>query len=180
MATFLSSMQRARHLALAGVALSISAAALAAPVAARYADSEYSYSFAPPAGWKRDTQLPRPFVAFVGPEDHSFKPNFSVNVLQQQVEPKDVGKVMKDIRTQVAHIKHATAYAQKHTTLNGKPADSWRLHLRLPGQPVCENRQVACVYHKHLYELTFTVPAVTAKKYEALGDKLFASFKFEK
>ena len=152
--------------------------ALAAPPVAkpaRYVDNDYHYSFHPPAGWTRKPDLPRPYVAYIGPAQNGFAANFLVNVYGKTVEDNDLDNFMKDVK-----IKGGVMYARKHTMLDGLPARSWRTHLHLSGHPPMENRQVVCVRQNHVFELTFTMLPATMKQYDPVCDQILKSFRWEK
>lgn len=156
----------------------VAVGALAAPPAAkpaRYVDSYYHYSFQPPAGWTRKAHLPRPYVAYVGPAQNGFAANFSVIVYGKTVEDNDLNSFMKSVK-----IENGVMYARKRTTLGGRPAQSWRTHLHLPGHPLVENRQVVCIWKEHAFELTFTMLPATVKKYDPVCDQILKSFRWEK
>ncbi|HLK56593.1 MAG TPA: hypothetical protein VKU00_08515 [Chthonomonadaceae bacterium] len=162
--------------------LSVSAVALCALLwnasagpTPRFTDAENHYSFQPPEGWQRRMDLPKPIVAFLGPEEEDFSANFSVNLMGKPVENEDLDKLVAQVK-----IENGDIYARTKTALNGIPARAWRTHLHVPGHPVVENRQILCVYNKRVYELTFTMKPDTVKKYDPVFEKIVASFRWEK
>ena len=75
--------------------------------------------------------------------------------------------------------KYCKMLALRKTTLGGQPAYLYRVRLSIPGYPVIENRQIVCVYQGGGYVFTFTELAALKAKYEPIGDKIIASFRFE-
>jgi hypothetical protein len=141
----------------------------------RYTDAQNHYSFQPPEGWTRKTDLPKPVVGYIGPVEDEFAVNFNVNIHGRPVEEADLDQFIAGIK-----IANAEMYDRAKTTLNGMPARSWRTHLKIPGHAPMENRQVVCIYNKRAYELTFTMPPSVVKKYDPVFEKIVASFRWEK
>ena len=156
-------------------ALCVLLCSAAAGPTVRYTDAESRFSFQPPEGWQRRPDLPRPVVAFIGPEEEGFAVNFVVNIHNKPVEEAELDKFVQQIK-----IENGEIYAQTKTTLNGKPARAWRTHMHVPGHPLLENRQIVCIFNKRAYELTFTMPPVAVKKYDPVFEKIVASFRWEK
>ncbi|HLV79527.1 MAG TPA: hypothetical protein VKT32_04570 [Chthonomonadaceae bacterium] len=152
--------------------------ALAVPPAAkpaRYVDTYYHYSFQPPAGWQRKADLPRPYVAYIGPEENGFAANFLVSVYAKPVEANELSRFMKRVQ-----IKNGVMYAMKPTTLGGLPARTWRTHLHVPGHVPVENRQWVCITRNHAFELTFTMLPAARKQFDPVCDQIVKSFRWEK
>lgn len=144
--------------------------------AAPYQDKEAGFSFTPPAGWTRKTDLPKPLVAFVGEPDQGYAPNFSANVFARRV-PKASEKLFLD-DVQMEYKKIGAMSPIKKTKLAGKPAYTWSARISVPNYPTVVNRQIVCFYKERAYELTFTTLPATMKKYEKTFSQIVASFRF--
>ncbi len=162
-----------------GGVLVVSGAALAAgPATPRYVDSTYHYSFQPPAGWTQQTEgIPRDSVAFVGTREHDFAPN--VSVYSEPFVKLDLNHYIQSAREAVAKTKGVTVEGEKRITLGGELAHAWQMHLRLPGRPTVDNRQVYCLHNRRAFVVTFSTLPADAKRFETTFVKLIASFKWE-
>ena len=145
----------------------------------RYADPEFGYSFAVPKDWTHKTDLPRPMVAFLAPEEQGYSANFSVNVFDRKVKPTEEKAFLQNIVTEYKKQKMALS-AQTKTTLAGTEAWQWSAKISAPNFPKVENRQVVAFREGRAYILTFTyLPALRAK-YAPVCDRLLLSFRFGK
>lgn len=147
----------------------------AAPPNLRYIDAASGFSFQPPDGWLKREGLPKPLVAYIGPQENGFSVNFSVNIYGKRVKKTDEEKFLRDIK-----IEHGTIYDRKRVKLANRPAHAWRTRLNVPNYPKLENRMVLCFHNERAYELTFTVAPASLKKYEPVYNRILASFQFEK
>ncbi len=161
------------------VLLLLSASAQPPQTAARYTDSEFGYSFAVPAGWTQKTDLPRPMVAFLAPEEQGYSANFSVNVFDRKVKPVEEKAFLQNIVTEYKKQKMALSLQTK-TTLAGAAAWQWSAKIAAPNFPKVENRQVVAFRNSRAYILTFTYLPELRAKYTPICDRLLASFRFGK
>jgi hypothetical protein len=146
--------------------------------AARYQDAQQGYAFTPPAGWERKADLPKPLVAFVGPPEQDYAPNFSVNVYSRLVRKTEEAAFLESVQKE--YKKHGKMSAIQKTKLAGQPAYTWSARLSVPNFPTVVNRQIVCFVNNRAYELTFTALPATMKKQEAVFAKITASFRFFK
>lgn len=136
-----------------------------------YVNREYRYAFQPPAGWTRQTSMPKQVVAYLGPEVDNFSVNLTVNVYTRPVIDRDLDKFADGIK-----IEHAEIYDKKSIKLDGRPAYIWRTHLKIPDHPAAENWEVVSINNGRAYELVFTVPPSAVTKYQPVFEKWLASF----
>ena len=145
----------------------------------RVVSKELHCSMELPDGWKRQPMAMKNVLLVTGPVSDRFATN--INVLTRPAPSSS----LPDIKTFSASLRQeyggkGTLYAIKQTTFGGLSAYSSRAHLRVAGRSDIENRQVFCVYKNSFYIFTFTTTAAQKTKYETVGDKIIASFRFEK
>lgn len=167
------------RLSFAAIGLMCALPAASQPKLERYKDAEFGYGFAVPAGWEQKTDLPRPMVAFLAPEENQYRANFSVNVFTKPVKPNEEKGFLKSVLSEYKKQK-ATLTPQTRTTLGGSPAWHWSATLSVPNFPTVENRQIVCFRAGRAYILTFTFLPRLKAKYAPQCEKLLASFRFER
>ena len=143
----------------------------------RYTDTENGFSFAPPNGWTRKEDLPKPLVAYIGKPENDYAPNFSVNVFSRPVKKTEETKFLESVKTE--YKKHGALSAIQRVKLAGKPAYAWSAKISLPNYPTVVNRQIVCFHNQRAYELTFTTLPTHSKKYEPVFAQICASFRFQ-
>lgn len=156
---------------------------LTAPVSARdtgtrYTDPEYGYSVVAPPGWERKTDLPRPYVAFLGPVKNGFQPNF--NIFSEPAANKTLAQYVKAARSAIASNKAIHLQSVKETTLDGAPARMLQSLVETGSHPPAANRQVVAVHGGRGYIVTFTAAPATIKRYLPLFTRVLASFHWQR
>ena len=151
----------------------------AAPQKSRFAAPKFHFSCAVPKGWQQKKDIGPEWTAFLAPQDHNFRTNFTVHYTEKSpTDLKDAQKFFAQTRKEFAG-KGAVRDTQK-ITLGGKPALSYRVLFHNKGLPDTDIHQIFCVSGGHLFMYTFTTLAVTGQKYAPIDKQVVASFKFDK
>jgi len=143
----------------------------------RYADREYGYSLAAPAGWSRKSDMPRPYVAFLGPEDHGFQANF--NIYSEPAANKTLADYVKVSRETIAKSKEMRLQSDRKATLGGSPAVVLQSLVTATGHPPSIARQIVTVRGGRGYIVTFTTRPAALKKYLPVFEKVQSSFRWQ-
>src|SRR5947209_2632564 len=145
-----------RIAAMCGALLLIAAGAIGAPASGvRYADPQYGYALTAPPGWTRKTDMPRPYVAFLGPVEEGFQTNFHVE--PNLTANKTLAQVVKTARETAAKSKTVRIRSERRASLAGSPAVMLESVVTLEGQPPSIARQVVAVHAGYSYTITFSV-----------------------
>ncbi len=145
---------------------------------ARYTDAQYGYSLIAPPGWIRKTDMPRPFVAFLGPVEEGFKTNFHID--PEPAANKTLAQFVKVARETAAKDKAVHLRSESRATLSGSPAVILQSIVTLEGQPPTLSRQFVAVHGGRGYTLTFSVAPTALKKNLPVFDKVIASFRWRR
>ncbi len=173
-------MKTLQTLPVAGIALFVFTVSPAqAKPPARMVSKALHYSLEVPDGWKHSASGNKTVDIFVGPADKGFAPNVNVIIQPSPTPALPDSKVFFDgLRKQYG--TRGTLIETKKTTFGGRPAYATRARIRGAASVTVENQQIFCVYQNSFYIVTFSETAAQSKKYNPIGDKILASFRFEK
>jgi hypothetical protein len=164
--------------ALYGLLCILPAIAASADASTRYIDREYHYSLAPPPGWTRKTDMPRPYVAFLGPIEQEFQANF--HVYSEPAANKTLAEYVKISKETITKNKKMRLVRSGKTRLAGVPAETFQLNVTVPGNGHTVTRQVVALRDGRGYILTFSALPKSIKKLTRIFDRVIASFRWER
>ncbi len=144
----------------------------------RYTDPEYGYSISAPRGWSRKTDMARPYVAFLGPEDNGSLPNF--HIFTEPAVNKTLAEYVRVSRESIAKNRSMRLQSQQRTALCGAPAAVLQSIVTADGRPPMIVRQVVTVHEGRGYVVTLTAPPAGLKRYLPLFGKALASFQWRR
>jgi hypothetical protein len=153
-------------------------AAGAGESASRYVDSQYGYSFEPPAGWTRKTDMPRPYVAFLGPMESGSQVNLCI--YSAPAAHKSFGQYVKDAKETISKRSDMRLQSDRRDKLAGVPAQLFQSLVTARGFEPAISRQVVAVRGDVGYIVAFTAPPQAYKKYVPVFDKVIASFRWKR
>ena len=161
----------------------IAAALLLAPASGRargagvaYTDPQYGYSLVAPPGWTRKTDMPRPFVAFMGPIEDGFQTNFNVD--PEPAANKTLAQYVKAARESAAKDKAIGSRIERRATLAGGPAVIVQSVVTLQGRTSIA-RQIVAVHGGRGYTITLSVAPAALKKNLPAFKRVIASFRWQ-
>lgn len=172
-------MNLARLVVLALLGTGIAGAVFAVPLEGRYTDTKHRFSLLPPPGWTVNQNLIPHYAVLVEPQARPEEEAATIGTYGEPVHVMTLEAYVKSTRAEIAKQKGLTVYGEKKITLGGEPAYSWRMHVNVPGQAAHENRQVVCLRGPQALTLTLTTLPEAMKKYDAMFDKVVASFQWE-
>jgi hypothetical protein len=143
----------------------------------RYTDREFHYSLTPPSGWTRKTDMPRPYVAFLGPEAGEFQTNFSIYT--EPAANKTLAQYVRVSRETIAKSKTMRLQSDRTVTLGGSPAQLLQSLVTTNGHPPSIVRQVVAVHKGRGYIVTFAALPAEFTSVKPLFDKVLASFRWQ-
>lgn len=161
----------------AGILFPASAALCAPEKGVRYADPQYGYTLTAPAGWTRKTDMPRPYVAFLGPEEEGFQTNF--HVLPEPAAHKTLAQIVKQAKDASMQSKTVRYRDMKRATLAGTPAVMMESIVTLEGKPPSIARQIVAIHADRVYTITFAAAPAALKRNLPTFDKVLASFRWQ-
>ena len=158
--------------------LLLATAASGGDAGTRFADPQFGYVLTAPAGWTRKTDIPRPYVAFLGPVEAGFQTN--VNVYTEPAANKTLKQYVRAAREAIARNKAMRLQSSGPAVLGGTPAAVLQSMVKLPGQSPSVSRQVVAVRGGRGYMVTLTVPPSSLKKYLPTFGKVVSSFHWQR
>ena len=170
---------------LVGAVTAISGLLCLAPIAvtahrdsARYVDKTDHYSLRPPPGWTRNMEAPRPYVAFMGPTEQGFQPNFSI--FSETAANRSLASYVKVSSETIKKNKQMRLLSNRVAHVDGVPAALIETIVDAPGHPQSIARQVITVRNARGYMLTFVAAPATMKRLTPAFDKVVSSFRWER
>jgi hypothetical protein len=146
--------------------------------AARYTDTQYGYSFGPPPGWSRKEDIPRPYVAFLGPVDAGSQANFTI--YPEPAANRSLAQYVKVARETIAKTGEMRLQSDRPAKLGGVRARVLQSLVTAKGHPAAISRQVVAVHGGRGYVVTFTAPPGAFKKYSPVFDSVISSFQWQR
>ena len=165
----------ALRIAIVSLAL-ISASCVGWAAEQRFTDPQFGYSFVAPAGWSQKKDLPKPYVAFVGPVDDGFPTN--VSFYTEQTANRSLAQYVKVAKETFAKSKTARLQSERRASVAGTPAVVLQSIVTLSGQPPTITQQVVVLHGGRGYTLTLAVAPSALKKYQPTFDKVVHSFRW--
>jgi len=146
--------------------------------AERYSSPQYGYSLEVPPGWVRKTDMPRPYVAFLGPVVDNYQTNFSIYT--EPAANKSLAQFVKVARKTIAGSKIVRLKSSSQTTLSGTPAVALQTLVTEAGSQPSAVRQILAVHKGRGYTLTFTTRPGDLKVLTPVFKRVLSSFRWEK
>lgn len=143
----------------------------------RYADPQYGYSLDVPPGWIRKTDIPRPYVAFLGPVANDYQSNFSIYT--EPAANKSLAQFVKVARNTVAKTKSVRLQKSGPTKLGGRPAALLQTLVTVNGSEQSVARQILAVHKGRCYTLTFITRPADLKVMSPVFTRVISSFKWQ-